>query len=259
MNIIKNIIRYPIKGLSGEYLDKALLEVNQTIPGDREFAFARFNTKFDQNNPVYLRKTNFLALVKEEKLAKLSTVFNAKSKQFTIKIDNNVVVDEYLTNKKNINKVEIFFQDYLGMSKEEKPRLVQGIKTNKANPAHSFSDIPDKAISIINLNTVLELQNKLGKQISPSRFRGNILVDGVNAWEEFNWIGKKIYIGDAILEVFKRTQRCAATNVNPDNGQRDINIPNEIKSHYGHLDLGIYARVTKGGLISILNKLHISD
>ena len=189
MNIIKNIIRYPIKGLSGEYLDKALLEVNQTIPGDREFAFARFNTKFDQNNPVYLRKTNFLALVKEEKLAKLSTVFKPKSKQFTIKIDNNVVVDEHLTNKKNINKVEIFFQDYLGMSKEEKPRLVQGIKTNKTNLKHSFSDIPDKAISIINLNTVLELQNKLGKQISPSRFRGNILVDGVNAWEEFNWIG----------------------------------------------------------------------
>ena len=145
------------------------------------------------------------------------------------------------------------------MTKEEKPRLVKGIKTNKTNPTHSFSDIPDKAISIINLNTVLELQNKLGKQISPSRFRGNILVDGVNACEEFNWIGKKIYIGDAILEVFKRTQRCAATNVNPDNGQRDINIPNEIKSHYGHLDLGIYARVTKGGLISILNKLHISD
>ena len=145
------------------------------------------------------------------------------------------------------------------MSKEEKPRLVKGIKANKTNPTHSFSDIPDKAISIINLNTVFELQNKLGKQISPSRFRANLLVDGVNAWEEFNWIGKKIYVGDAILEVFKRTQRCAATNVNPDNGQRDINIPNQIKSYYGHVDLGIYAKVTKGGFISILNKLHISD
>ena len=116
MNIIKNIIRYPIKGLSGEYLDKILLEVNQTIPGDREYAFARFNTNFDQNNPVYLRKTNFLALVKDEKLAKLTTIFNPKSKQFIIKIDNNIVVDEKLTNKNNINKVEniaysMFFRD----------------------------------------------------------------------------------------------------------------------------------------------------
>ena len=106
MNIIKNIIRYPIKGLSGEYLDKIVLEENQVMPGDREFAFARFNTKYDQKNPIYLKKTNFLALVKEEKLAKLFTVFNPKSKQLIIKINNNVVVDEILNNKESINKVE---------------------------------------------------------------------------------------------------------------------------------------------------------
>ena len=258
MNIIKNIIRYPIKGLSGENLSKIVLEENQVMPGDREFAFARFNTKYDQKNPIYLKKTNFLALVKDEKLAKLLTVFNPKSKQLIIKIDNSVVVDEILNNKKNINKVEVFFQEYLEMSKEEKPNLVRGIKTNATNLLHSFSDIPDKAISIINLNTIMELQEKLGKQIAPSRFRANILIDGLNAWEEFNWIGKNITIGEAVLKVFKRTQRCAATNVNPDNAQRDINIPHEINSHYGHLDLGIYAKVTQGGLISVLDKLNIS-
>lgn len=258
MSIIKNIIRYPIKGLSGENLDKIVLEKNQVMPGDREFAFAKFNTKYDQKNPIYLKKTNFLALVKEEKLAKLFTLFNPKSKQLTIKIDNNVVVDEILNNKENINKVEVFFQEYLEMSKDEKPNLVRGIKTNATNLAHSFSDIPDKAVSIINLNTIMELQKKIGKKISPLRFRANILIDGFNAWEEFNWVDKKINIGDAVLKVFKRTQRCAATNVNPDNAQRDINIPHEINSYYGHLDLGIYAKVTQGGLISVLDKLNIN-
>ena len=258
MSNIKNIIRYPIKGLSGENLDKIVLEKNQVMQGDREFAFARSNTKYDQKNPIYLKKTNFLALVKDEKLAKLLTVFNPKSKQLTIKIDNEVVVDEMLNNKENINKVEVFFQNYLEMSKQEKPNLVRGIKTNTTNLSHSFSDIPDKALSIINLNTIKDLQEKLGKQISPYRFRANILIDGANAWEEFNWIGKKITIGEAVLQVFKRTQRCAATNVNPDSAQRDINIPKEINSHYGHLDLGIYAKVTQGGLISVSDKLNIS-
>jgi uncharacterized protein len=258
MSIIKNIIRYPIKGMSGENLDKIILEEDQVIQGDREFAFARFNTTYDQKNPIHLKKANFLALVKEEKLAKLFTVFNPKSKQLTIKIDNNVVVDEILNNKKNINKVEVFFQEYLEMSRDEKPNLVRGIKTNANNLIHSFSDIPDKCLSIINLNTITELQEKLGKQISPSRFRANIIIDGVSAWDEFNWIGKKINIGEAVLKVFKRTQRCAATNVNPDNAKRDINIPYEINSHYGHLDLGIYAKVTQGGLIAVLDKLNIS-
>jgi uncharacterized protein YcbX len=89
------------------------------------------------------------------------------------------------------------------------------------------------------------------------RFRGNFLIEGGSAWEEFNWIGKKIKIGNSILEVFKKTQRCAATAVNPDTGIRDINVPKEINSHYGHVDLGVYAKVIKSGSVSLLDKISI--
>ena len=102
------------------------------------------------------------------------------------------------------------------------------------------------------------MEKKLGKKIAPSRFRGNLLIDNGNPWEEFNWIGKKVSVGECVLEIFKKTQRCAATNVNPENAIRDINIPNEINTHYGHLDLGVYARVVKTGLVSISDKLHIN-
>ena len=86
-----------------------------------------------------------------------------------------------------------------------------------------------------------------------------MLIDNIDPWKEFDWVGKEIKIGDSILEVFKRTQRCAATNVNPENALRDINIPNEINSHFGHLDLGVYAKVKKTGLISVndLSLIHI--
>ena len=84
------------------------------------------------------------------------------------------------------------------------------------------------------------------------------MIDNIDPWKEFDWVGKKIVVGDSILEVFKRTQRCAATNVNPENALRDINIPNEINSYFGHLDLGVYARVDKTGVISVNNKLHVN-
>ena len=129
---------------------------------------------------------------------------------------------------------------------------------NNNNLTHSFSDIPDKAVSIINLNTINELEKKLGKKIAPSRFRANLLIDNGKAWEEFDWVGKKISLGESVLEVFKKTQRCGATNVNPENAIRDINIPNEINTHYGHLDLGVYARVIKSGLVSISDKFYIN-
>ena len=85
-----------------------------------------------------------------------------------------------------------------------------------------------------------------------------MLIDNIDPWKEFNLVGKKIEIGDCILEVFKRTQRCAATNVNPENALRDINIPNEINSHFGHLDLGVYAKVKKTGVISVNDKLSLN-
>ena len=110
MAILKKIFRYPIKGLSGESLNETLLEKDQVLSGDREYAFARSHVSFDERNPVYLRKTNFLALVKEEKLAKLSTEFNSKSKRLIINVDKKIILDEILINEVNINNVEVFFQ-----------------------------------------------------------------------------------------------------------------------------------------------------
>ena len=60
------------------------------------------------------------------------------------------------------------------------------------------------------------------------------------------------------MEVFRRTQRCAATNVNPETAHRDVNIPHEIKNHFGHLDLGVYAKVKKTGIISVNDELIIN-
>ena len=162
MNKIKCIVRYPIKGLSGENLQNITLEKNQVLPGDREFAFARSNVTYEENNPLYLRKTNFLALVKEEKLAKLETKFDPKTRELTINLDNKAVLNETLLKEDNIKKVETFFQNYLNLGIDNKPKLVKGIKVeNNHNLIHSFSDIPDKAVSIINLNTIRELEKKL--------------------------------------------------------------------------------------------------
>ena len=40
------------------------------------------------------------------------------------------------------------------------------------------------------------IKQEPGATLSPYRFRANIYVDGVAAWSEFGWIGRKIKIGD---------------------------------------------------------------
>ena len=259
MPILKKITRYPIKGLSGENIEKISLEKNQVLPGDREFAFARSHVLFDEKNPVYLRKTNFLALVQDEKLAELKTTFDNKLKRLIVKIKEETVLDEILDNETNFHKVELFFQRHLDLGEKNKPKLVQGKKNeNNKDLKHSFSDLPNKVVSIINLNTVYDLEKKINKKIDPSRFRANLLIDECEPWKEFDWIGKNLNIGETILGVFRRTQRCAATNVNPENAIRDVNIPYEIKNHFGHLDLGVYAYVKKTGIISVNDELIIN-
>ena len=90
MTFIKHIIRYPIKGLNGNFIDKIKLLANETIEGDRKFAFAKFDNKISENFPVYMKKVNFLALVKEEKLSLLNSQLNLENNKLcTIFINSN--------------------------------------------------------------------------------------------------------------------------------------------------------------------------
>ena len=112
MAILKKIFRYPIKGLSGENIEKILLEKDQVLLGDREYAFAKSHVLFDENNPVYLRKTNFLALVKEEKLAELRTEFISNSKRLIVKVDN-------ITFSSSLEKLSFKSSAYLELYKND--------------------------------------------------------------------------------------------------------------------------------------------
>jgi hypothetical protein len=57
--------------------------------------------------------------------------------------------------------------------------------------------------------------------------------------------------------VIKRIVRCAATNVDPDTGIRDLNLPQTLMRTYGHADCGIYAEVTGAGEIAAGDAIEI--
>jgi uncharacterized protein YcbX len=60
--------------------------------------------------------------------------------------------------------------------------------------------------------------------LSEYRFRSNIAVDGLDAWEEQNWIGRSVRIGEVKFEAVSAKGRCLATHANPLTGQRDLPI-----------------------------------
>jgi uncharacterized protein YcbX len=82
------------------------------------------------------------------------------------------------------------------------------------------------------------------------RFRGNLFVGGWPAWHEFDLVDREIAIGDVRLKVTKRIVRCAAINVDPDTGARDLTIPATLMQTFDHMDCGVYAQVIAGGDIA---------
>jgi uncharacterized protein YcbX len=141
--------------------------------------------------------------------------------------------------------IEGFFQDFCGPELRGPPRVLHA-------EGHSFSDVSRKVVSIINLATLAELENAAGAPVHPLRFRANLYVESWPAWREFELLNSEIAIGpQARLKVVKRIVRCAATEVDPDTGIRDLPVPRMLMDSYGHADCGIYGEVVAAGPIAV--------
>lgn len=239
---ITRLYSYPVKGFSGLDLAQATLEKGQTIAGDRQFALGRPGFAFDTENPVWMPKTNFLALVRDEKLAELDAGFDAITSILTLRLGSRVVLTADISQPEGRSEIEAFFAEFLADEIDGTPTVLEA-------GDHSFSDLDAKVISLINLDSVAVLGREIGSDIDARRFRANIYFGGVPAWTEFDWLDRNLRIGTAVVEVIKRTRRCAATNVNPDTATRDMNLPRALQKGWGHTDMGVYARVVEPGVI----------
>ena len=61
------------------------------------------------------------------------------------------------------------------------------------------------------------------------------------------------------VKIVKRIVRCAATNVDPATGVRDLEIPDTLMKTFGHADCGIYAEVVAGGAIAVGDRLSVES
>ncbi len=64
---IVDLHRYPVKGLSPEKLDRAILSKGDYFPGDRLFAVENGPAGFDPDKPEHQPKIKFLMLMRNEK------------------------------------------------------------------------------------------------------------------------------------------------------------------------------------------------
>jgi uncharacterized protein YcbX/rubredoxin len=239
---VARLYRYPVKGLSPEQLSSVRLAAGAGFPLDRRYALLRTEAGFDPAAPVWLPKANFVMLMLHEQVAGLRTRYSAQGEQLSIRTPAGHERTFALNDGAERAALEQFFLEFLPKRLTAAPRLVEA-------DGHQFTDKAEKYVSLINLASVRELEERWGQALDPLRFRANIYIDGAAPFAELEWVGREIGFGHALAEVMQRNGRCAATNVNPQTGVRDRDVPGKLRAEFGHKDLGVYLKITQSGLL----------
>jgi uncharacterized protein YcbX len=241
---IASLYRYPVKGLSPERLYAADLNQNAYFPGDRLFAIENGASGFDPGKPEHQPKIKFLMLMRNESLARLSTRYEEATGALVVREGDREVARGDLATREGRLAIEAFFRRFMPAELRGAPKVLA------APDGFRFTDSRRGFVSLINLASVRALEAVMGAPVDPLRFRGNIYFEGLEPWAELDLVGRTLAAESGLrLKILKRIERCAATNVDPASGQRDLQIPKALMQAYGHCDCGIYAEVVSGGVL----------
>ena len=88
-------------------------------------------------------------------------------------------------------------------------------------------------VTLHSRETIASAAQALGDPgLNDHRFRHNIVIEGVEAWEELSWLGRRVRIGAVEMDVVKPKTRCLATHANPETGQRDLMVMQGLVKHF---------------------------
>jgi len=252
--VVSSIHFSPIKSLSFQSINTAIIKKDIGFEEDRIFAFSRAIdralAKTIEKDPSERELIHFLTLKNSPALNKYD--FKFENRMIYISENNKEISTHPIEDKEAISKE-------ISKLEPDLPGPIYFLK-NELFPFYDTtnSSSVSNTISLINLNSIKDFNQKINKEIEFQRFRGNIYVKDLEAFEERNWINKTIKINEAEFKVLKHIPRCSATNLKVNSDQVDINLPNELKKTYGHMDMGIYLYPLNNSKISVNDELIVS-
>ena len=233
---LAGIWRFPIKSHGREQIETVRLEAGQTLPWDRHWAVAHEESDADGSDWVPCQ--HFSRGSKAPQLAAISARLDEATGTVTLSHPDRAD----LTFRPDDESQALI--DWAGpMIPENRARSARVIRGPRG-----FTDSDFPSVTLCNLASHRAVEERVGHELSIHRWRGNLWLDGLPPWEEFEWLDREVQIGEAVLVPRERTDRCLATHANPDTGERDTDILRTLDS-WGHRDFSVRAEVVRGGLI----------
>jgi uncharacterized protein len=214
---VAEIWRYPVKSMAGEKLNSCPIAETGLV-GDRRWALVD-GTPNRAGKPLTIREHEKLLTYRARLVDGVGTV---------------VAPDGA------VHAVDSGLADLLS---EESQRPLQLRDLAGAN----FDDSP---VLIVNLASVRAFEAEAGMHVDHRRFRANLYVEGLDAFEEVSWVGRQIRVGDTELQVVARDLRCVVITRDPDTTAA---TPELLRLLAGRHDtfMGVYCQVISSGQVAI--------
>lgn len=243
---VATLWRHPIKGIGAETLTQVTLAPDRPLPGDRSWAVQHAGAPEGVTGwrpcREFLRGASsapLMAINAQTAPDGAITLRHPDRPDLSVQPD----ADE-----------QALIDWLLPLWPSERPAPTRVVKA----PDTGMTDAPFPSVAILNTASLRALGQRLGQDLDQRRFRGNIWLDGLAPWEEFDLVGRDITVGTARLRIEERITRCRATEANPETGKRDAATLQMLQQGWGHQDFGVYARVITGGDVALGAKAEVA-
>lgn len=221
------LYRHPIKGFTPERHDELTVQPDGRIVGDRvlAFRFADAAQPEHRDGLDYWPKSKGLALETFPSLAALRLSFDDVARRVRIAHGDETLADAPLDAAGRaalVDAVTAF------VSASPEGRLLQRagrlpLELVGDGERSRFQDRARGFVTVHSEASVAALGDALGQRVDDRRFRSNVVIDGVDAWDELDWTGE-VRIGDVRFTAEGPVVRCLAVHANPDTGIRDARV-----------------------------------
>lgn len=246
---LAHIVRHPIKSVGYEEIGGALLEEGRVLPFDRLWAISHEAAKFTGPLTEWAKKMNFMRGVAAPALMAVRLQTHEDG---SLELTHPDLWHLRINPERSEDQFKLLeWLKPLWPENRPAPRAVEAV------PGVALTDMPEPYVSILSLASLAGLGAAAGAELSKHRFRGNLWVDGWAPWAERDLIGKRIRVGEALLEVAMPITRCRATCANPETGTEDVETLDVLTRLNGDTLFGLYATVIAGGKIEQGDRVEI--
>ncbi len=237
---LAQIWRHPIKAHGFEALTETLIKPGETLPWDRAWAVTH-----EASKPVdgtWSHCANFSRGAKAPHLMAIRARLDTETLSLTLSHPEK----DDLTFHPDQN-ADAFLDWIAPLMPRDRTASTGIIRATQ----QGMTDTSFPSISLGNLATLRVLEQQAEQPLDVRRFRINLWAEGLAPFEEFEWIGSAVQIGEVTFNAEDRITRCASTMANPDTGRRDADPVAVMDTHWGHHDFGIALVAKTGGTLTV--------